>query len=428
MFPVPAMKKIILGFLLSVFSLFFVVAVVRAADPCSPCDPCTSFDNIFDDYRCSGSKQKSLFGNIEFSGWLQGGVYANTRGATTRRLQEPDFRGRVVSFQEAESGNSALLSTVDSTDILLNQLWLVTKKEADGSRGLDWGFGAEFLFGQDAWLCQSWNDAQFDYNWQDGDYYSSIPQLYVQLAYSDWSVKFGKYETFIGSEAVQAKDMFFYSHNHLFLTEPYSHTGALVEYTPNDQFFTAFGYTTGNDTSFENRYDDHGIISYTSYQFTSKLKLSYAFVYTRFSNQEVYPSLALRDNAGENQYFHTICAHYDLTKRLAYLFQWNFGDAKHRQTNTHRLITGISNTFQYQIDKNWGAGLRAEWVRDKNGEYLGYYVGDIFGLTLGLNWKPCKNVMFTPEIRYDRVSGSSPFNYGRNRDQVSGGVGATVMF
>ncbi|MDR0871358.1 MAG: porin [Planctomycetaceae bacterium] len=434
--------KTIITFTLTVLLTAVSVAVYAGSlfdtSECNPCEPvCESifnthprdFNSCLPCYEAFGcKKRKSLFDSIEFSGWLQGGVYTNTHGATTQRYRAPNAKGRIVSFQDETSGNSQLLSTVAATDFQINQLWLNLGKQADTSHGFDWGFEAEYVFGQDAWISQSWNDALFDYGWQSGDYYSSIPQLYFQLAYGDWSVKAGKYETLVGTESFRAKDFFFYSHSQCFLSEPYSHSGALAEYTPNEKLYAAFGYTTGGDSSFENRYDDHGVLANVSYQFTPKLNLSYAVLYTRYSNQALYPGLAQRGNAGENLYFQTVYANYALSKKITYMFQWDWGGAKLRQDGTHRIMYGINNYLLYHINKNWSIGARAEWAKDKHGDYLGYYGGEFFGLTLGLNWQPHRNLKLTPEIQYDRTNGSRPFNYGTDAEQVSGGIGATISF
>ncbi|MDR1269167.1 MAG: porin, partial [Planctomycetaceae bacterium] len=169
----------------------------QVGDPCEAvnCNPCESLD-LFRHKRHT----RSFFDKIEVFGWVQGGVYANSRGNSVTRAKGTNYKGRTVTQFDPVSGNSNLLSTVHLTDLQINQVWLGVKKEADGQHGLDWGFAAEGYFGPEAWISQSWGDAKFDYGWQDGDYYTAIPQLYVQLAYGNLSVKVGKFETILGFE------------------------------------------------------------------------------------------------------------------------------------------------------------------------------------------------------------------------------------
>ncbi|MDR2707092.1 MAG: porin, partial [Planctomycetaceae bacterium] len=196
----------------------------EACNPCEPveeqlCDPCDAVDcDSWDTFRPFKHKRnrQSLLDSIEVYGWLQAGVYANSRGNTVTRVKAPNYKGRNVTQFEPTSGNGDLFSTVQSTDFQVNQVWLGVKKEADGKHGLDWGFAAEGYFGPEAWMAQSWGDAKFDYGWQDGDYFTAIPQLYAQLAYGDLSVKVGKFETILGFETPRAPDFFFFSHSYIF--------------------------------------------------------------------------------------------------------------------------------------------------------------------------------------------------------------------
>ena len=409
-------------------------------EPCEPackttfnrhprdCDPCT----LFKKNNGCGRKKKSFFSGIEIDGWIQGGVYTNSRGATMTRTEGSNYKGRTVSSPDFSSGNSALLSTVHLTDPQVNQIWLNARKVADGKHGLDWGFGAEVFFGPEAWFAQSWSDAKFDYGWQDGDYHTSIPQLFLQLAYDDWSMKVGKFETALGYEALRAPDFFFYSHSHTFMMEPLSHTGVMFEYTPNDRFYAMMAYTTGGDASFENKYDDHGFLGKVSYQFTPKLNASYAVHYCRYGDGRIYPNGDLRWFGGNDAYLHTVTTTYDFTKRLQYVFQWNLGDTKDRGTKKHRIMYGVSNYLTYRINCKWGIGFRAEWAKDDydadyGGGWVGYYNGEVQGYTLCLNWKPYSNISIRPEIRYDYCQ-DRVFNYGRNKDQFSGGICGVLSF
>lgn len=386
-------------------------------------------------FNLPGCRQKSSWmDGIELYGWAQGGVYANTRGATTQRDHWDNYRGKEKSYLVEDSGNSQLLSTVHTTDFQLNQLWGGVKKVADGSNGLDWGFGAELFYGTEAWFAQSYGDASFDYGWQDGDYYLAIPELYVQLAYGDFSVKLGKFETMVGYESMRAPDCFFYSHSHIFMMEPYSHTGAYFEYDPCDHLNIGLGYIQGADNGFENKYDDHGFLGYISYQFTPKLNLSYSIHATKYGIEDHY----IYSNPGEPRgfggcdlYFHTVVAEYDITDKFSYALQWNYGDAKDRNSGDHYRMYGVSNYFIYQINNCWGIGTRLEWAKDNENGYVGFLRngGEVFGATLGLNWTPCNKISIRPEIRYDRTTnGNYVFNYGNSRDQVSGGCCIVYTF
>jgi hypothetical protein len=443
---------------LFVFSLFLVLfsycggvfahaennSIYLGQEACTPCepveeqisDPCEAVDcDSWDTFRLFKHKRnnQSFFDSIEVYGWLQAGVYANSRGNTVTRTKGVNFKGRNVTQLESTSGNGNLFSTVHSTDFQVNQVWLGVKKEADGKHGLDWGFAAEGYFGPEAWIAQSWGDAKFDYGWQDGDYFTAIPQLYAQLAYGDLSVKLGKFETILGFESLRAPDFFFFSHSYIFLLEPYSHSGVFFQYAPDgSKWSLGAAYTTGTDASIENIYDDHGFIGTISYQLTNKLNLSYAVMYNR-NGYGNYPDPSDVDLdryglSGTNVYLHTVAASYNISDKWNYSVQWNYNDTKTREYDKHIYSYGIANYLTYQFNERWGIGFRAEWANLDN---IYGYGTDISEYTLGVNWKPYSNISIRPEIRYDYSANKTddkPFNNGKNRDQFSGGITGVVSF
>ncbi|MDR2346871.1 MAG: porin [Planctomycetaceae bacterium] len=394
---------------------------------CEPCEPigCSPYeleicsaDNFFNKYK---KHNHCLLNNIEITGWIQGGFFANAHGSTIKRSKQPNYNGKKTTKFEETSGNGYYFGNTHSTDFQINQVCIELTKEADGKHGLDWGFSTGIFFGTDAWFTQSFADANFDYGWQNGDYFTSIPTLLFQLAYGDLSVKFGKFETYIGYESLKAPDALFYSHPYSFMFETSTHAGVLAEYTPTEKLQLVLAYTAGADGSLENKYDDHGLLSSVSYQFTDKLNLTYTMMYQRYGGG-VYENGNLRDFANSNQFFHTFLASCELSKNLTYVLQWTLGDTKNRLNLSHDRLKGIGNYIKYKIDKFWSIGFRTEWFVTKGIDYSDY--------TIGLTWKPNETLIIRPEIRYDHVSDkvNKPFNDGKNRDQFSGGITGVVMF
>ncbi|MDR1477336.1 MAG: porin [Planctomycetaceae bacterium] len=390
-------------------------AIFELSD-CSPCEPigCVGYGGL-------SKKHKQLFENIEVDGWLQAGFFTNSHGTTTRRSQVHNSDNRLVNAIDADSGNSYFFGNVHSTDIQVNQIWLELKKEADGKHRLDWGFASGIFFGTDASFTQSYSDAKFDYGWQNGDYYTSIPLSYFQLAYGDVSVKVGKFETYIGYEALRAPNTIFYSHPYSFMIEPTTHSGILAEYNPSDKLQIALAYTLGSGGSFENAFDDNGFLGYFSYQLTKKFKLSYAATFQRYGGG-VYKNGVVRDYANKNQFTHTFVASYDITDKLNYTLELEFDDVEDRLTSSHERIDAIVNYLTYKLNKFWSVGFRVEWITMGGVDYSDY--------TLGLTWQPDKKIIIRPEIRFDHVSDKNnrPFNYGNDREQFSGGITGIYMF
>ncbi|MDR1485338.1 MAG: porin [Planctomycetaceae bacterium] len=397
-----------------------------ACEPCEPigCSPLETEICEADKFFGAFKKDHRLIlsnSNFEVTGWIQGGFFANAHGTTTKRTKINNYDNRAVNQFDADSGNGYFFGNTHSTDFQINQIWIELTKEADGKHGLDWGFSTGVLFGTDAWFTQSFSDAKFDYGWQSGDYFTSIPSLYFQLAYGDLSLKVGKFETYIGYESLRAPDAIFYSHPYSFMFEPSTHSGLLAEYTPTDKLQIVLAYTTGADASLENAYDDHGFLGSVSYQFTDKLNLTYSMMYQEYGGG-VYKNNDRHNFENSNQFFHTFLASYDLSERLTYVLQWTYVDVKNRLEFSHERSKGIGNYLKYKLNKFWSVGFRAEWFATEGIDYSEY--------TLGLTWQPDESFIVRPEIRFDHASDkiNKPFNYGNDRDQFSGGITGVYVF
>ena len=155
---------------------------------------------------------------------------------------------------------------MDATGLLFNtrphrvdrhQAWLFTEKVADGSKGIDFGYRADIMYGVDAAEAQSFgnNPGTWDYlhGWDRGAQFGwAMPQLYAQVAAGELDVIMGHFFTIAGYETVAAPKNFFYSHSlTMFNSEPFTHTGVLAKYkaSPNVTYYG--GWTLGWDTGFD---------------------------------------------------------------------------------------------------------------------------------------------------------------------------------
>ena len=111
---------------------------------------------------------------------------------------------------------------------------------------------------------------------------------------------------------------------------------------------------------------------------------------------------------------------------------------------------GFEQLFTYKLNPKWSAGLRYEWVQDNQGSRVagignilgtarGWqgapgFVGPFSDLSLGLNYRPNKNLVIRPEIRWDWYGGGPnpsnqlPFNTFASSSQFTSAVDAIVTF
>ena len=368
------------------------------------CEPCTQ---LCDSCDPCGTGSSSLFA---FGGWLDMGVYTNSHGYNNNGPMHTGSQRR--------------------TDFVMNQLYLSAEKTMNTQHGFDWGARADFVYGAHAGSMQTF-DGTFDHDWgtNKSGYAMSAYKLYGTLGYHDLSVKVGKFTTPIGWEASASKDNFFYSHSYCYWIEPATHMGVLADYKLAEHLTVSAGWTTGEDSSFDNPNGKSALLSGLEYSLSDN-----ATVYYWINAGKA------RGDANDpwtDYFMQSLCFEWDATNRFTYVFQYDLRNDNVRNGGRTSAY-GINNHFLYKLNDQWSVGTRFEWLRD-NGGYVIDKAGDYYQVTLGLNWNPWKNVSIRPEARYDWCrGGTTPFGPSNifggypvqdtRSDQVSGGCGMVITF
>jgi hypothetical protein len=142
-----------------------------------------------------------------------------------------------------------------------------------------------------------------------------------------------------------------------------------------------------------------------------------AFTSTVSSGNEPVAFIGAPVNVGNRSIWSNVYTN-ELSDKVTYVFQNDNG----WQFNAN---TGLQNQGQWFRDNNGYrvfAPIRNGWV---GGPAQGGFQGNFFQATWGLNWKPTRNWIIRPELRYDwyspddvagaKASGALPFgpNFGR---------------
>ena len=324
------------------------------------------------------------------------------------------------------------------TDFVMNQLYLSAEKTMNTRCGFDWGARADFVYGAHAGSMQTY-DGSLDADWglNKHGYAMSAYKLYGTLGYKDLSVKVGKFGTPIGWEGSASKDNFFYSHSYCYWIEPATHMGILADYKLTDRLTVSAGWTTGEDSSFDNPYGKSALLT--------------GFEYSLSDDATVYYWINAGKTRGDfsepwtDYFMQSICFEWALTDRFTYVNQYNLRNDNYKAKNRESAY-GINNHFLYKLNDQWSVGTRFEWLRNNSGLFADGddpaipFIGDFYQVTLGLNWNPWENVSIRPEVRYDwcrggitpfgpsNEFGGLPANKGTRSDQVSGGCGMVITF
>ena len=285
----------------------------------------------------------------------------------------------------------------------LHQQWFYFGREADGSQGLDFGFRMDAVYGVDGPDTQAFGNPpnSYDFGWNNGGFYGyAIPQLYADVAYGDWNLRLGHFYTIVGYEVVGAPNNFFYSHSFTFFnSEPFTHTGALASYNAGNDVVLYGGWSTGWDTGFDS-FGGDTYLGGMSVALSDDVTLIYA---NTIGNRGF--------GTDQSGYSHSLVATVALTDKLNYIFQTDYTDFN--GTNSVLNTIGINQYLLYTINDCVAIGGRFEWWQTKinaNND------ADLYELTLGLNIRPHSNLIFRPELRWDRDDDGVLINPGHNNE------------
>ena len=391
---------------------------------------------------------------ISTYGWLNAGIGGNGWGSP--------FNGPITFNDRNWQGQ-------------MNQLYLVNEKVLDTEDGgFDWGGRVDLLYGTDyIYTTARGLDANMlnqtlpgQPSWGNRYYGLALPQLYAEAGYGDHAVKVGHFYTIIGYEVVPAIGNFFYTHAYTMqYGEPFTHTGILDTYKANDQLTLYAGITNGWD-NYSDPINVLGPISNTGYPGYNSNAAFLGGATLKSSDETQALTIAATsgnelanfatNTVGNRSMFSTVYTN-ELSDKLTYVFQndngWQFNagtqDTLNQAQSGTALWYGINQYLFYNFSDTLVGGMRFEWFRDNNGYrvYSGLrnalfgvpnsatgFQGNFWEMSYGLNYKPNKNWILRPEIRYDwytpdHMKGVLP--YGSNFDkygQLYGGCDAIFQF
>ena len=338
---------------------------------------------------------------LKIGGWATAGINYNTDNA-------PD------------NSNGPMSMTDRSNEFNLYQLDLFIEKAV--SKGKNWDVGGRFdyMFGTDTRYTQATGNWDTHLMNPNSYYNMALPQAYLEVfapVGNGLNGKFGHFYTIIGYESVPSALNFFSSHTYSFKSSPFTTTGALFNYTINDQWNVNLGAITGPDNF--NR--DIGAWSQMSGINWANAETGTALSFSIMQG-DVY------QNRPSNLVYYSAIFQQTLGK-WHYVLQHDRGTQDHAANSQTAVWYSVVQYLTYQFDDVWGLGIRNEWFRDQNGFRYGNGATSYYDMTVGLNWKPKPWLVVRPEARYDWNQGQmATYDDGRRFDQIVLGVDAVVQF
>ncbi len=388
-------------------------------------------------------------------GWIEAGIGANNWGSP--------FNGPLVMNDRSWQGQ-------------VNQVVLATERKADTEgEGWDWGGRIDLLMGTDSIFTTARGlDAQLYpvyaidnvAAWSfSKDYGLAMPQLYADIASDDLTLRFGHCYCISGYEQVPAVANFFSTHVYSMMYQPFTLTGMIGSWKPDDRLTISAGIHDGWNNfsdpmplqgpwnivnrSYPGAATTAGFVGGVTLK-SDDGKQSLAMV--TITGNELSPLGRVPTDGslvGNRTLVSTVYIN-QLTPQLTWVSQgdtaWQFNSALPagnlgQQAGLAQWYSLVQWVF-WKFDDRWTGGARLEYFRDNNGYlvYLPYrnlaqagnpgfwsggFAGNFWDLSFGLNYRPNRNWTFRPEVRYDWFTPNSGANkpFGRGLGQGVGTAG-----
>lgn len=327
----------------------------------------------------------------------------------------------------ADRSNGTLAFNYRANDYLFDQLHLYLEKPfEEDSDSFQIGGMIESFYGTDSLFTQTIGLDDF---WFSGNMGFILPQFYLS-AYlpvgNGVTVKIGHFWGLLGYEGTAALSRQFYSSSNTnVILEPNTDTGVQVIYSFSDNWSLNAALTRGLDV-----WDDNN----DRLGFTESLIWLSDDGDTSIGYAMYYDGLCLSCSAADEhvpQYLGSLVLEHKLQEDLTYVFWHDHGIADDPSIgDANARWYSIVQYLLYDVSENWSANARLEWVRDEDGFLMASSNGDLWGLTLGLNYKPSDNLFYRPEIRWDWSHGLTPplFDDNTRNNQFTAAMDVVVIF
>ena len=275
-------------------------------------------------------------------------------------------------YNPADRFNGPVTWTDRANEYQLNELYGYFGRQANTEgAGWDWGLRVDAIYGTNYRWCTS---TGLENHFGNGSFYGlALTQMYVEAAYNDLSVKFGRFYSPVGYYVVGTANNFFPVLPYTFqYGEPFTHTGALATYKLNDQWVLGGGITHGWDNS-DNTGNPHagGLVT-AAWTIDEERSLAYVGVFgpePNFSGVNLYAPIGLGYTA---RYLQTLVYTRKFSDDVLGVLQTDFG-TQHDAVVANQTAKwyGLNGYLYWNMTCRLQWGLNGEWFRDEGGFRVG---------------------------------------------------------
>jgi hypothetical protein len=225
-------------------------------------------------------------------------------------------------------------------------------------------------------------------------------EAYVPTVGRGLDVKLGRFFSQYGVESTDTTQNVLASHSYTFIYDPFTHTGLLTTLKLTDAWWVQNGLAAGSDVFLDPaaRLTYVGGVKWAppngpdSVLFEAIAGPGYFEAKRQFNNPEIIDVV----------YTHKFSGVLNYSLELLYGFETEVPGIGFANW------FGAVNYLTEQLSPRLSATGRVEFFDDAQGQRTGF-AGVYSAFTAGLNFRPVKDVMFRPEVRFDYNGESRPF-------------------
>ncbi len=281
--------------------------------------------------------------------------------------------------KDIEAGASGRVFDAQNNSFVLHQVGLtVAKQPKEGFGGLvniTAGKDAEVINGADGTSTSTFN----------------LTQAFAQYATGGLTVIAGKYTTLQGTEVIASPSDVNFSRSLLFFGEPVTHTGLRGTYAFNDKVSLIAGVNNGilssaKDTNKGKTLEVGAILT--------PIKPLSITISDLNGKEDIAPGSSDTRNSFNVVASYTVIDPLTLGAEYLRVSQKELGAPSQK-------YSGVAGYVTYSITPKWRAALRAEWVKDEDGLFLGTPDNKFKEGTVTLSYLPTDSFEVRGEVRND---------------------------
>jgi hypothetical protein len=223
---------------------------------------------------------------------------------------------------------------------------------------------------------------------------------YVPTIGDGLEVRIGRMFCQYGVESIAAVDNALASHAYTFIYDPFTHTGAMATLKLDKTWSVQFGLMLGNDVFIDPAAHATfmGSVKWAPPDGRQSVLISTILNSGRYDVAEQFNNPNIFD----------VVYTHKLNDKLSWSFEGLFGYQLEVPSIGDTHWFGILNYLTYTYSEKLSGTCRLEFFEDADGNRTGYE-GLYTALTAGLTFRPRKDMIFRPELRYDYNHESRPF-------------------